>query len=227
MSVSRAKRAAVTLALAYAGGSLPIVHLLGRGAGVDLRRVGSGNVGSANLTAAAGPLAGGTGWLADAAKGWLAITLSRRTGHGDLLTGGALLAALAGQCWPPFLGWQGGRGVATLVGGMLATDPADALPCLGVIAALASLRPLGRRLWRPATGMPRHGKAVPLGVLVGVCCWPAISAQRQRPGARTLAALGALALLLVRRATARPLPRGSERWPALRNRLLLDRDTWS
>lgn len=207
----------------YLGGAIPAVYLLGRAAGVDLRRYGTGNVGSHNLSAAAGRAAGLAGWLSDAAKGAGAVLLARRFSGNEAAAGLALLGALAGQCWPPFLRLQGGRGVATLVGGMLTLTPGSAPFTLGVIAGIAGTRPLRRKLRHGAGG--GHGYAVPLGVLAGALAWPLVCRWRGEPPAHSRAAAGATLLLLIRRGTAGGRPRG----PLVRTllaRLLLDREVW-
>ena len=211
-------------ALGYLGGALPIVFLLGRAAGVDLRRFGTGNVGSHNLAAAAGPLVGLLGWLSDAGKGSGAVLLARRSSRDEVATGLALLGAMAGQCWPPSLRWQGGRGVATLVGGMLALTPRSAPRALVVIAAIAGTRPLGRRLGRSAPG--NAGYAVPLGVLAGALAWPLACRWCREPPARVWTAAGAALLLVLRRVSADGWPAAPGRARRLLTRLLLDRERW-
>ena len=221
----RGRQAAAAFALGYLGGSLPAVYLLGRAGGVDLRRHGSGNVGSHNLSTAAGPAAGLAGWLLDAAKGAGAVLLARRADGDAGTAGAALLGALAGQCWPPLLGWQGGRGVATLVGGILALTPRAAPWPLATIAALAALRPLGRMAGRRPLAVVATG-AVPVGVLAGALVWPlACRLQRRAPAEGRAAALAAL-LLVARRVSAAGLPPQEHRGGTLAARLLLDRGTW-
>lgn len=210
----------VAVGLSYLGGSLPIVYLLGRAAGVDLRAYGSGNVGSHNLSGAAGPVIGLAGWLSDAAKGAAAVTLTRRVTGDEASAGWALVGAMAGQCWPPLLGGRGGRGVATLVGGMLTLTPRAAPWSLGAIAAIAGLRPLARRL---SALQAIRADVTPIGVLVGALLWPLVCAREQRSRDHRWAAAAAATLLIIRRMSAGALP--GERVPAtLLARTLLDRD---
>lgn len=216
-------RRLATVMLSYLGGALPVVYLLGRLAGVDLRRYGSRNVGSHNLSGAAGPAVGLAGWLSDAAKGVLAVLVTRRLGQNEAAAGSALLGAIGGQCWSPFLGWSGGRGVATLVGGMLTLTPRVAPWPLGVIAAIAGLRPL-----LPATNRISgrlHNSAVPLGVLVGALVWPVVC-RGGSSRSHTATAAAAAFLLIVRRITANGWP-NAPAWPIrLLSRAVLDREQW-
>ncbi len=192
-----------------------------------MRRFGTGNVGSHNLTAAGGPGLGVAGWLADAGKGFVAVSIARRLTGDPSAAGCALVGALCGQCWPPLLRWQGGRGVATWVGGLLALAPAEAPLCLGLMATVASLKPLHRR-WRPSgAGPPEPGKAVPIAVLLGVLAWPVVSIIRRRPPGVTFAVLTAAATLCGRRITAGGLAPAGVRWSTAVTRLLLDRDVAS
>jgi acyl phosphate:glycerol-3-phosphate acyltransferase len=210
--------------LAYLAGSLPVVYLLGRVAGVDLRRYGSGNVGSSNLTVAAGPGAGLAGWISDAGKGGLAVLGARRTTRDESLAGLALLGALGGQCWPALLGWRGGRGVATLVGGMLVLTPRAAPWALGAMAAIGGLRPWANG--RGPIGTALHAGAVPVGVLVGAAVWPLVCLRQAGSRRAAATAAGALLLLIVRRLTANGRPRAGGDRLALLARIMLDRDRW-
>jgi glycerol-3-phosphate acyltransferase-like protein len=109
-------RAAVAGGAAYLYGSLPLVYLLGRRRRVDLKRIGSGNVGATNLLPAAGFGRAALGWLFDASKGLLPIAVCRRLGCDERTARLAGVCGVAGQCWPLFLGLNGGRGISAFVG---------------------------------------------------------------------------------------------------------------
>jgi glycerol-3-phosphate acyltransferase PlsY len=207
----------------YLVGTMPVVYLLGRRAGVDLRRYGSGNVGSHNLSAA-GRGIGVAGWLSDAAKGAVAVLATRRLFDDEALAGWSLLGALAGQCWPAFLGWSGGRGVATLVGGMLTLTPRTARWPLGTIAAITVLRLLARTPGPISTTL--RGGAVPVGVLAGSLIWPLACAFKRQSRASTITAAAAASLLVLRRISANGLPKTGALPTSLLPRVLLDRDHW-
>lgn len=123
---------AAALAAAYLLGSLSGSLLLGRLRGVDIRTLGSGNAGGTNAFRTQGA-AFALGTVAiDIGKGVAAVLLVRAAGGGDLAAmAGALLAA-AGHVWPVFHGFRGGKGAATLVGGLAVLWPVALLPLLGV-----------------------------------------------------------------------------------------------
>lgn len=113
--------------LAYLIGSIPfsflIVKLVAR---KDVRRVGSGNVGATNAMRAAGKGAGIAALLLDIAKGVAAVLIARRLGAvsaGGGLVGAAAVAVVLGHCYPVWLGFRGGKGVATSAGAMGALAP--------------------------------------------------------------------------------------------------------
>ncbi|MGC8736267.1 MAG: glycerol-3-phosphate 1-O-acyltransferase PlsY [Dissulfurimicrobium sp.] len=112
--------------LAYLAGSIPFGLLFARIKGVDLRGSGSGNIGATNVMRVMGKSAGFLTLLADLAKGFLPIVLLRLVGSGLsdpgilALTG---LGAVIGHCYPLFLGFRGGKGVATSAGVLLAVCP--------------------------------------------------------------------------------------------------------
>ena len=109
---------------AYLLGSLPTAYLLARWLrGIDLREVGSGNVGGSNLRATVGLWATVSVGLFDVAKGALPICLAQQVGLGETTAIGAGLAAIAGHNWPPWLSFRGGRGMASTLGVLLVLFP--------------------------------------------------------------------------------------------------------
>ncbi len=107
------------LLLGYALGAIPFGLILGflSGAG-DIRRIGSGNIGATNvLRTGRRGLAAAT-LLLDAAKGAAAVLVMAQFGPGPVLA--AAIGALLGHCFPVWLGFRGGKGVATLLGVCLA-----------------------------------------------------------------------------------------------------------
>jgi acyl phosphate:glycerol-3-phosphate acyltransferase len=176
-------RAAVYLALAFAAGSLPFGLWIGRWArGVDVRAHGSGNIGATNVARVAGV---GWGLLAlalDIAKGWAAVAiLPRALGLGGLAPVGGALAATCGHVFSPFVGWRGGKGVATFIGAALGLAPAAAaLAAGGFAVTVAACRyvsagsivmallfpPAALLLAPPDTRAPVAGAGVALAALV-------------------------------------------------------------
>jgi acyl phosphate:glycerol-3-phosphate acyltransferase len=128
------------LLAAYFLGSIPfgllLAKLLG---GADVRKAGSGNIGAANVARVAGPLAGMLTLLLDTAKGAAAVWLAARFTHeSDAWMMLAALAALAGHCFPVWLKFKGGKGVATALGVFLALCPLAALAALLLFAIVVA-----------------------------------------------------------------------------------------
>ncbi len=115
---------AARLALVVAGflaGSIPFGVILGRVVlGVDVRKVGSGNIGATNVARAGGRKLGVVVLLLDAAKAIVPILVARRLLAGvpgaEAWTVAVAVAAFLGHLYPPWLGFQGGKGVATGLG---------------------------------------------------------------------------------------------------------------
>ncbi len=158
--------------VAYLLGSIPFGYLIvKRREGRDIRSQGSGNIGAANVTRVAGLGAGAMTFLLDVAKGYLAVWGAARLTDEDITwMMVAALAAIAGHLFPVWLGFRGGRGVATGVGVFLPIClPAVLLALLiwiGValfwryaslasIVAAASLPPLMYLLYAPGHAPPR------------------------------------------------------------------------
>jgi glycerol-3-phosphate acyltransferase PlsY len=130
---------------AYLLGSLPTAYLIARWLrGIDLREVGSGNVGGSNLRATVGSWATVAVGLFDVAKGALPVWLAQQVGLGETTAIGAGLAAVAGHNWSPWLSFQGGRGMASTLGVLLVLFPAGLAWVLGALAlgAMAGQVPL-------------------------------------------------------------------------------------
>lgn len=112
------------LLFSYLLGSVPTGYLLGSLSGVDVRQVGSGNVGATNVARVVGKKQGLLTLLGDAAKGFLPVFVSQQLGFSAAITSLAALAAFLGHLYPVFLKFQGGKGVATALGAFLALAPA-------------------------------------------------------------------------------------------------------
>jgi len=105
-------------ALAYLLGSIPFGLLIVKAfGGGDIRAVGSGNIGAANVARNAGAVAGVLTLLLDAAKGYAAVWIAERwTGGNGRWMMAAAVAAVIGHMFPVWLGFKGGKGVATGLG---------------------------------------------------------------------------------------------------------------
>lgn len=115
----------VWVAAAYLLGSIPFGLVVARLSGdVDLRRVGSGNIGATNVLRAVGKVAATLTLLGDIGKGALAVGLGRWVGLSAPFLAAAALAAVLGHLYPVWAGFRGGKGVATTLGVVLAAMPA-------------------------------------------------------------------------------------------------------
>ena len=133
-------RPALVLIAAYLLGSIPFGYLIVRAqTGADVRASGSGGTGATNVSRRAGKLAGVVTLLLDAIKGALAVLLARWLLTDDFgsnwWVAGASIIAVFGHCFPVWLGFRGGKGVATGVGVFLSLYPL-AVACAGVIFIL-------------------------------------------------------------------------------------------
>jgi acyl phosphate:glycerol-3-phosphate acyltransferase len=138
----------VGLALAYLIGAVPVGLTVGLLLGTDPRKVGSGNIGATNVLRALGPAVGLAVFIADVLKGVVAVALCAAFGlEGWLLSMGALFAVL-GHCFSVFIGFKGGKGVATSLGTVIMLSPLAAVFAFAVwlvtvlpthIVSLASL----------------------------------------------------------------------------------------
>ncbi len=130
-----------TTVVAYLLGSIPTAVWYGQGFfGVDVRQHGSGNAGATNTFRVLGKRAGTVVMLVDVLKGYTAAILSSILWFCDVTTEGEILTfeivfgivAVLGHLYPIFAGFKGGKGVATLLGMVLAIHPEMALICIGI-----------------------------------------------------------------------------------------------
>ncbi|HHV07979.1 MAG TPA: glycerol-3-phosphate 1-O-acyltransferase PlsY [Firmicutes bacterium] len=153
-----------SIILSYILGSVPSGVIAGKLKGRDIRRLGSGNIGTANAARVLGVPTALAVLAGDALKGFLAVYLGRwlvGTPTAAILAG---LAAIVGHNWSIFLGFRGGKGVATSFGACLALSPILALslvPIWVVVVALTRFSSLGSILAAGAaplmTGILRLG----------------------------------------------------------------------
>jgi glycerol-3-phosphate acyltransferase PlsY len=109
--------------IAYVIGSVPTGYLLGKLRGIDVRTIGSGNVGATNVARAVGKSQGIIALIADAAKGYLPVLAALQSGQDSPTIALTAIAAFLGHLYPLFLNFQGGKGVATGFGALLALAP--------------------------------------------------------------------------------------------------------
>ena len=170
------------LVLAGLFGSIPVSLLIARANHVDLRQVGSGNVGATNVYRALGPAWAVLAFLGDALKGALpvlaALFLFDRGPNADWWVAGAGLLAVLGHLFPPWLKVRGGKGVATSFGVMVVLAPLAALAALAIwailtaalkvvsVASLAAAAALPALVFFLNPVPPNRGLALVLGILV-------------------------------------------------------------
>jgi glycerol-3-phosphate acyltransferase PlsY len=129
----------LAVALGYLIGSIPFAYLIVRRHGVDLRRVGSLNVGATNVLRAAGPGEALLAMTLDVMKGVAAVLVAERltTGLGGPVAAG--VASMLGHIYPVWLGFHGGKGVATAAGVFIVLTPFAVLCAAAVFLAVAVL----------------------------------------------------------------------------------------
>ncbi len=183
-------------AAAYVAGSIPFGMLLARAKGIDLRQVGSGNIGATNVARAMGK-----GWAvavlaADAAKGFVPVWLGRRFGLSPQAVAIAGAAAIVGHMFTLFLRGRGGKGVATSLGVALALSPIAAAIGFGAYVVVFATTRLSS-----------------VGSLLGVWTFALLFVLRERPPVPLVVlALGGAALVTLRhRENIARLVRGEEK----------------
>ncbi|HPP55464.1 MAG TPA: glycerol-3-phosphate 1-O-acyltransferase PlsY [Anaerohalosphaeraceae bacterium] len=165
------------IAAAYLLGSIPFGLLIARLHGIDLRRVGSGNIGATNVVRALGRKWGIICFLLDVSKGLLPMLIPPLTGlTGPSPSDRELLgwlavgtAAILGHIFPVYLGFKGGKGVATSLGVVLGLWPYFTV--CGLAALLVWLA--AAVIWRYVSlASILAAAAYPLILLAAVCLLP-------------------------------------------------------
>lgn len=130
---------------AFLSGSVPWSWILGKFRGIDIRSKGSGNTGATNLFRICGKVAGISGLLLDTLKGALPVLAAKHGIPGILppigdwalaLTG---IFAVLGHVFSPWLGFRGGKGVATTLGVLLILSPLTTASALAVFVLVLSV----------------------------------------------------------------------------------------
>ncbi len=109
--------------LSFILGSIPFGIIIAKVKGVDLKRVGSGNIGATNVLRSIGTLPAVLTLLGDILKGTLAVSTGRYFGVGPLYEGLIGVSAILGHNFSLFLGFKGGKGVATSLGVLVIYTP--------------------------------------------------------------------------------------------------------
>lgn len=133
---------AVGLVAVYLIGAVPVGWIVARlVGGVDIRRQGSGNIGTTNVLRTLGRGPAILTLLGDVAKGYLAVCLAQALGAEAWWPAAGAVLAVVGNCWSVFLRFGGGKGVATGFGAFLGAAPLATAPVALVwVAVVAGLR---------------------------------------------------------------------------------------
>ncbi len=163
---------------AFLAGSIPFGWIFARMKGIDLTKIGSGNIGATNAARALGRPVGVLVLILDGGKAFLPVWLAQRYGGGlpDYGVPGAVPAligfvAILGHVFSPWMAWKGGKGVASSLGVFLALDPFAAAVASGLWLLLylafriASIGSLVAAVALVVTMMVRKG---PTGYLIAV-----------------------------------------------------------
>jgi glycerol-3-phosphate acyltransferase PlsY len=186
----------LVILLAYAIGSVPFALLLARRWGApDLRHVGSGNLGAANVLRASGVSAGILVAALDITKGALSVALARYLSDQPSAPAAAGLAAIVGHIYPVWLRFRGGKGVATACGVFSVLTPLAIGPALSIFAVTVWLT-----------------KYVSFGSVLASLALPPIAYLTGSPGAAIVTASAAATLIVFRhRSNLARLHGGQER----------------
>lgn len=155
----------VALLGGYVLGSLPtgliVVRLV---AGTDIRKVGSGNIGTVNVYRVAGLGPSVLVLAVDVLKGAVPVLLARAWGYTETVQVATGLATIVGHNWSLFLRFGGGKGIATSFGALLAISP-----FVGIVAAT---------VWGVVVGITRYAS---LGSLLAIATVPLVMGWRREP----------------------------------------------
>lgn len=180
-------------------GAVPFGYLAGRSMqGIDLRNVGSGGTGATNVLRTLGIRASAVVLVLDFLKGLLPVLAARWLEVGEWWVALVAVATVVGHCWSPFIGFKGGKGVATGGGAAIALFP----PVLLVVPVILLV------IWK--------SRFVSLGSLLGACLAVALATAFALAGALSwayAAAIAAVAAIIIfrHRANIERLRMGSER----------------
>jgi acyl phosphate:glycerol-3-phosphate acyltransferase len=185
----------ISILLGYLAGSVPFAYLLARRAGIDVRRVGSGNVGAANVLRSTGPWRGVVVMALDVAKGICAVLLAQQASGQAPLIAATGAAAVVGHIYPVWLRFHGGKGVAVAAG------------VFGILTPLATAA--AAAIFLLTVWMTRY---ISLGSIAATLVLPPVAWTLGAPDAVVLAATGTAVLILFRhRANLHRLAAGTER----------------
>ncbi|MBO3443291.1 glycerol-3-phosphate 1-O-acyltransferase PlsY [Clostridium sp. CCUG 7971] len=186
--------------IAYLLGNISTSYIVAkRLTGEDIRTQGSGNAGSTNVLRTHGKKAGAMTFIGDVLKGIVAVFISEMIAKIvglDVVTAGyvAVVGVVCGHNWPAFLGFRGGKGVATSLGAMLAVNPIIALICLLVFIVIVAIT-----------------KYVSLGSVVGIAMSPIIMMFSKNQKGILVTSFLTISVIYTHRENIKRLLKGTER----------------
>jgi glycerol-3-phosphate acyltransferase PlsY len=183
--------------IAYLLGSIPFGYLIvRRQKGIDVRSTGSGSIGATNVMRTLGLIGFIATFLLDFAKGAAAVLLAARwTGNTPVWIGAAAFAAVFGHCFPVWLKFGGGKGVATAAGVFFVLAPVQVGIAVAIFAVILAI-----------------GRYVSLGSIIAVAAFPVLfQVQVHPPMAVVLGAAACAAVIIARhQSNIRRLLKGKE-----------------
>lgn len=187
--------ATIALIAAYLLGSIPTGFLFARARGIDIRSQGSGSTGATNVGRSLGTRTAALVMIFDVVKGAAAVLLALALSDGGGVAAGAGLLAMVGHAFPVWIGFRGGKAVATGLGATAALIPVAAPIVVGV--------------WVILVVATRFVSAASIGAALSL---PAVALLLQRSGAEIAFATAAAALVVaLHHANIARLLRGQER----------------
>ena len=187
----------LSVLLAYVIGAIPFGYLLVRWkTGRDIRGSGSGNIGATNVLRTTGIVTGVVTLILDIGKGYVAVWAADRASSGSpFWMSAAALAVMAGHAYPIFLGFKGGKAVASFIGAFLKLVPLATVAMLVVLLAVVA-----------------RTRYISLGSIVAAATFPlAVWLIFQPPLSVEVAALVAAVFIIYRhRSNIQRLQQGSE-----------------
>jgi len=174
----------LTTLIAYLLGSIPFGYLIVRWQrGIDVRATGSGSIGATNVMRNLGALGFVATFILDAGKGLLAVLLaSKMTLQNPTWVAAAAFAAVLGHCFPVWLRFRGGKGVATGVGVFIALAPWQVVLVLVIFAIVVAI-------WR----------YISLGSIVATAAFPVLVQLMKHPPIQVVLGAAGAALVIIAR----------------------------
>lgn len=190
----------IIIIVAYLLGNISTSYIVAkRLAGVDIRTQGSGNAGSTNVLRTLGKKAGALTFAGDVIKGLAAVSIARLIAYGlhmdqSVCAYLAVVAVVLGHNYPVFLGFKGGKGVATSLGSMLGMNPLVALMCLGFFIIIVAIT-----------------KYVSLGSILGIGLSPIIMLMNHNTKGVLVTLFLTLSVIITHKENVKRLLNGTER----------------